>query len=110
MKLLLDENLSPRLLRLLAAEHRGSAHVRDVGLASAGDEEIWRYARQRGLAIVSKDSDFHQRSLLYGHPPKVVWIRVGNCSTDEIGEVLGRHLGGLLEFEADAEAAVLTLS
>lgn len=110
MKLLLDENLSPRLLRLLAIEHEGSLHVREIGLASATDEVIWRFARRHGLTIVSKDSDFHQRSLLFGPPPKVVWIRIGNCSTDEISTVLARHLAALLEFDADPEAALLTLS
>lgn len=110
MKLLVDENLSPRLLRLLAIEHDGSLHVREVGLASATDDEIWRFARRHGLTIVSKDSDFHQRSLLFGQPPKVLWIRIGNCSTDEIFTVLRRHLGALLEFGADPEATLLTLS
>ncbi len=88
MKLLFDENLSPKLPRLLADRFPGSKHVRDCGLKGAPDERIWEYARDHGFAIVTKDSDFHQRSLLWGAPPKVVWICLGNCSRDELVELL----------------------
>jgi predicted nuclease of predicted toxin-antitoxin system len=73
VRLLFDENLSHHLVELLANCYRESTHVRDVGLGRADDEAVWNYAAARGLTIVSKDSDFHQRSLLYGPPPKVVW-------------------------------------
>ena len=78
MRLLLDQNLSPRLVTGLADLYPESVHVRDVGLQMADDETIWAYAEQHGLAILSKDADFHQRSFVRGHPPKVVWIRRGN--------------------------------
>ena len=81
MKLLFDENLSHRLVGQLAAEFPGSTHVRDAGLAAAPDAEVWAYAAANGFVIVSKDTDFQQRALLYGHPPKVIWVRLGNCST-----------------------------
>ena len=61
MKLLFDENLSPRLVNFLSTPFLGSVHVRDVGLAQADDEAIWTYAKDNGFAIVSKDSDFQQR-------------------------------------------------
>lgn len=73
MKLLFDENLSPKLPRLLADYFPGSLHVRDCGLRGFPDSEVWEYARISGFSIISKDSDFQQRSVLYGHPPKVVW-------------------------------------
>ena len=66
MKLLFDQNLSPKLPRLLAKLYPSSAHVRDVGLRDASDSEIWQFAKTKGFVIVSKDSDFQQRSLLYG--------------------------------------------
>ncbi len=69
MKLLFDQNLSPRLPRLLADIYAESIHVREVGLRDAGDLAIWQYAKAQGYAIVSKDSDFQQRSLLHGAPP-----------------------------------------
>jgi predicted nuclease of predicted toxin-antitoxin system len=71
MRLLFDQNLSPRLPRLLADLYPNSTHVREVGLRDASDVEIWEYAKQNGFVIVSKDSDFQQRSLLHGHPPKI---------------------------------------
>jgi predicted nuclease of predicted toxin-antitoxin system len=76
VKLLLDENLSPRLIAALQDLYSGSLHVRDCGLRGASDAQIWRYALENGFAIVSKDSDFAQRSLLLGGPPKVIWLRI----------------------------------
>jgi predicted nuclease of predicted toxin-antitoxin system len=72
MKLLFDQNLSPRLPRLLADLYAQSVHIREVGLRDASDAEIWECAKANGYAIVSKDSDFQQRSLLEGSPPKFI--------------------------------------
>jgi predicted nuclease of predicted toxin-antitoxin system len=110
MKLLFDQNLSPRLVGQLAPEFPGSQHVRDAGLAAAPDPTVWAYAASQGLVIASKDSDFQQRALLYGHPPKVVWIRLGNCPTSAVAALLRARLADLLAFEADPTAALLALS
>jgi len=91
VKLLFDQNLSPRLPFLLADLFPDSLHVRDVGLENATDTTIWEYAKQHELVIVSKDSDFQQRSLLLGHPPQFIWLRVGNCPVATIQESLRRH-------------------
>jgi predicted nuclease of predicted toxin-antitoxin system len=80
MKLLFDQNLSPRLPGLLADIYPESVHVREVALRDADDFTIWEYAKANGFTIVSKDSDFQQRSLLDGAPPKFIWLRVGNCT------------------------------
>jgi predicted nuclease of predicted toxin-antitoxin system len=72
VKLLLDENLSPRLVKLLADAYPGSVHVSEAGLRGAADQRIWEHARAAGYTIVSKDDDFRQRSLFEGTPPKVV--------------------------------------
>jgi predicted nuclease of predicted toxin-antitoxin system len=109
VKLLLDQNLSPRLIRALAIIYPGSIHVRDVDLQAADDVAVWVYAAEHGFAIVSKDADFHERSFLLGHPPKVVWVRRGNCSTAEIEEILRRHHADLLAFERDENGAFLAL-
>ena len=77
MKLLFDENLSHRLVDLLAAEFPGSAHPRQLGMRGASDLGLWEYAREKGFAIVSKDSDFRQRVFLDGPPPKVIWLSIG---------------------------------
>ncbi len=58
MSLLFDQNLSRRLVRVLAAEYPGSEHVDEVGLAGADDQAVWAYAGARGLEVVSKDTNF----------------------------------------------------
>jgi predicted nuclease of predicted toxin-antitoxin system len=88
MKLLFDQNLSPRLPRLLADIYPDSVHVREIGLRDANDSTIWEYAAVHGYTIVSKDSDFQQRSLLFGSPPKFVWLRVGNCTVQLVSNCL----------------------
>ena len=109
MKLFFDQNLSPRLVRTFADICPGSLHAREVGLQEADDAEIWEYAARHNLVIVSKDSDFHQKSFLLGQPPKVVWLRLGNCSTAEIEATLLHHLEDLIEFEQHPTAAFLVL-
>ncbi len=109
MRLLFDQNLSPRLRDLLADLFPGSIHVREVGLQSADDEAVWNYAAQNELTIVSKDSDFRQRSFLFAHPPKVVWLRRGNCSTADIETILRANHSTLITFEQDEEGSFLAL-
>ena len=107
MKLLFDENLAPRLVEALADLFPDSEHVHSAGLAHATDEQVWRYARDHGFTIVSKDSDFHERSLLLGFPPKVVWIRRGNCSTDEIQRLLRDCAADIGRLDSDLQGAFL---
>jgi len=110
VKLLFDSNLSHRLAQSLASLYPGSEHVRNFNLARAGDEAIWDLAREKAFTIVSKDSDFHQRSFLYGFPPKVIWVRIGNCSTGEIEEVLRKRRADIIRFVEDDAHAFLILS
>ena len=110
MKLLFDQNLSHRLVSQLATEFPGSVHVRDVGLGASSDADVWAHARSGGFLIVSKDSDFQQRALLYGQPPKVVWLRLGNCSTAVIVALLRSRWSDIVAFEADPSASFLALS
>lgn len=93
----------------LADLYPNSAHVRDFGLGSADDEPIWRHAAAEGFAIVTKDDDFRQRSFLRGPPPKVIWLRLGNCRTTDIEATLRARSAEVLAFGADAEAALLVL-
>ena len=105
MKLLFDQNLSYKLVRSFSDEFPGSAHVRDLELASAVDLEVWEHAKQFGFTIVSKDTDFSQRGFLFGPPPKVVWIRLGNCSTKEIEDVLHAYSAEIRQFGADPDSS-----
>jgi predicted nuclease of predicted toxin-antitoxin system len=109
MKLLFDQNLSPRLARLLADIYPESVHVREVGLRGADDSTIWQYAEARGYAIVSKDSDFQQRSLLHGAPPKFIWLRVGNCTVKRTEDLLRRYSAAIHTFDLDVSKAHLML-
>jgi predicted nuclease of predicted toxin-antitoxin system len=110
MKLLFDENLSPKLPPLLAASFPGSIHVRDCGLKGSTDDAIWSYAYANGFTLVSKDSDFCQRSILYGQAPKLVWLRIGNCTRDKLLSLLKSHEQDLNAFETDPSEFVLVLS
>jgi predicted nuclease of predicted toxin-antitoxin system len=110
MKLLFDQNLSPKLPALLATEYPGSGHVRWFNLSAAPDPVVWLFAAANGYVIASKDSDFEQRALLYGHPPKVVWLRVGNCSTAAVAVLLQMRHVDVLAFMSDPTAAVLALA
>jgi predicted nuclease of predicted toxin-antitoxin system len=110
IRLLFDENLSARLGAALADVYPGSAHVGEWGLAGAPDDAIWAHARQHGLAIVSKDEDFQRLSVLYGPPPKVIWVRLGNCSTEQIITLLRHRRGEIAAFLANGEAAFLALA
>ena len=110
MKLLVDENISYRLVELLADVFPDSVHVRDVGLEAAADSLIWDYAKSNRLVIVSKDSDLHQRSFVLGQPPKVIWVRLGNCSTADIENLLRRSVAAIISFEEDSDASFLSLS
>lgn len=109
MKLLLDENLSPRLAGRLADLFPGSRHVRDLGLLGRSDDEIWSHAAQHGFVIVSKDDDFHHLSFLRGAPPKVVNLRLGNCTTAQIESLLRARHETLLRFAADPDSGLLLL-
>jgi len=109
VKLLFDQNLAPRLVALLKDLYPDSLHVREVGLQAAADEEIWDAARKEGCVVVSKDADFRQKAFLRGHPPKVIWIRLGNCSTDSIAKLLWSRHAEVSRFLKDPESAFLAL-
>jgi len=110
VKLLFDQNLSHKLARRLTDIFPDSTHVREVGLKEANDPVVWDYAKQQSFMIVSKDADFHQRSFVFGFPPKVVWVQLGNCTTAEVEQVIRKNLVAIKDFYEDAEAAFLVLS
>jgi predicted nuclease of predicted toxin-antitoxin system len=109
MKLLFDQNLSPRLPALLADIYPDSAHVIPLQLDEAEDLEIWDYAKENGFVIVSKDADFQVRSQLYGAPPKVIWIRRGNCSRAAVTKLLRDYSALIHTFALDESKAILLL-
>jgi predicted nuclease of predicted toxin-antitoxin system len=110
VKLLFDENLSPRLPAALASEFPASTHVRAANLLGADDRRIWEHARVQGLIIVSKDTDFRERSFVDGHPPKVIWLDVGNAGTNQVTELLRENRDRIQAFEEQEESSFLILS
>jgi len=87
-----------------------SEHVKTLGLINTDDAVIWEYAKTKGFVIVSKDSDFHQRSLLYGHPPKFVYLRLGNCPTSKIIQILRDNVDTIIQFESSQTESLLVLT
>ena len=109
MKLPFDQNLSPRLADALAALFPGSRHLRHEGLDCADDETIWRFARDHGFGIVSKDSDFQEKSQMAGSKPHVVWVRRGNCSTSQIEQLLRANAERIGDLDQQQDAGFLLL-
>ncbi len=97
MKLLLDENLSDRIIHKIVDLYPNSEHVKTLGLVNTDDILIWEYAKTNDFLIVSKDSDFHQRSLLYGHPPKFIYLRIGNSPTSKIVQTLRNNFDTIIQ-------------
>lgn len=110
MKLLFDENLSHKLADRLADLFPDSTHVRNVGLKSSDDPAVWGFAVHNEFVIVSKDADMHDRSLVFGFPPKIIWIRLGNCSTAEVEDMIRREIDVITKFLDDQFASFLALS
>lgn len=109
MKLLFDENLSPKLPLRLIDIFPNSLHVRDVDMKSTIDPIVWDYAKSNDLMIVSKDADMHDLSLVFGNPPKVIWIRLGNCSTLQVENLLRRNFDAISLFYQDRYLSLLAL-
>jgi predicted nuclease of predicted toxin-antitoxin system len=77
---------------------------------STDDGIIWEYAKTNEFIIVSKDADFHQRSILYGHPPKFIYLRVGNSPTSRITQILRDNVETIAQFEESDVESILILA
>lgn len=109
MKLLLDQNISRKLVKLLDDIFPESKHIPVALSENSEDGEIWSYAKENGYVIVTKDDDFEQRSILFGHPPKLIWVRLGNCKTSDIKFLLRESIDTLIAFNSDEETSFLPL-
>lgn len=110
MKLLLDENLSDRIVPRIIDLYPESEHVKTLVLTNTDDGIIWEYAKEHNFLIVSKDSDFHQRSLLYGHPPKFIYLRIGNSPTSKIIQILRDKFDIISQFGNQKSESILVLA
>ena len=110
MKLLLfDQNISPHLVNSLADIYPNSVHASAIGMGSALDVEIWQYARDNDYMIVTKDADFGELGVIKGFPPKIIWIRRGNCSTQAIGIILRENYLAISNLSEGDDIGILTL-
>ncbi len=109
MKLLFDQNLSPELVQRLAEVFPDSAHVSTLGLDRSDDALVWLYARENDFTIVTQDADYGEMSAIGGFPPRVVWIRRGNSSTQEIEAILRARRDAIESLQGDSVAGLLIL-
>jgi predicted nuclease of predicted toxin-antitoxin system len=109
VKLLFDEMLAPSLVNRLADLFQDSEHVRNLGLKQTPDTDVWRQAKQLGYVIVTKDKDFANLSLVWGAPPKVIQLQLGNCSVQQIEDRLRRDAVLIGEFVARSSKGLLVI-
>jgi predicted nuclease of predicted toxin-antitoxin system len=109
VKLLFDENLSPKLVDALDDVFPDSEHVDRVGLGGEIDNVVWEYAKDNCFILVSKDSDFYDKSAFFGHPPKVIWIRRGNCSNRQIQLLLRNKADAIKAFAQNPELSFIKI-
>lgn len=109
MKFLIDQNLPPRLRHVLEGRFPGTQHVIHLRLDKTRDHVLWRYAIEHGFALMTRDDDFHQRSMLNGSPPKVVYLANAQGDASSLADFIGRNIASLAAFLEDAEASLLIL-
>ena len=109
MKILFDQNISHRLIQYVHDLYPEAKQVRELGIEDATDREIWKYAKKEGYTIATFDADFYDFSLIWGHPPKIIWIRSRNQTTIEIERLLRKHYSSIIDFSRDNELACLEL-
>ena len=109
MKLLLDENLSRRLVTRLSDLFPSSEHVSALGLLNASDLRIWEYARTNDFTIVTADADFYELAITFGPPPKVIWLRRCDYPTRAAENLLRTNAIRVTEFLRDPDQGVLPL-
>ena len=108
--LLLDESLSPKLAKALEREFPGMVHVRQFNMLGMPDIELWRFAAEHKYCIVSPDSDFNELAYVNGPPPQVVWLRMGNATTSDIGAKLLARKNVIEDFISRNTEAVLEIA
>jgi predicted nuclease of predicted toxin-antitoxin system len=109
MRLLFDQNLLPKLVSRLADLFPESSHVQSEGLDCANDDQVWEHARLNGLAIVTKDADYNNLSVVRGSPPKVMLL-LGNCTTAQVEMAFRARYADIEAFEKDPSVGTLALS
>ena len=109
MKLLFDQNISPKIVRQVEADFPNSKQVRHVGLEDASDAIIFDYAKKNGYTVVTFDSDFVDLNVIRGIPPKIIWLKTGNLTTKSISNLLRKYMSALHKFIESEEEGILEI-
>jgi len=109
VKLLLDHNLSHKLVARLADVFPESTQTRLLNLGRTNDPQLWLVAKTHGYLFVTKDRDVAELAILRGAPPKIIWLRIGNCKTATVEQVLRANIDAISHLAEDPEQVVLEL-
>ncbi|EKB47652.1 DUF5615 family PIN-like protein [Cecembia lonarensis] len=109
MRLLFDQNISHRLVKQIIDLFPEAKQVRELGIENFSDRSIWEFAKEKEYIIVTFDGDFYDFSLVYGHPPKIVWLRCLNQTTKNIEVVLRKYHSKIMDFYLDKDLACLEI-
>jgi predicted nuclease of predicted toxin-antitoxin system len=109
MNLLFDQKISHRILPNIQDISPNAKQVRELGLENLTDKEIWDYAKKNEFIIVTFDTDFYDLSLVWGNPPKIVWIRTFNQTNKNIELILRKHINDLIEFQKEKDLSCLEI-
>ena len=109
MKLVFDNNLSHKLVVRLEDIFPGSTHVMVEQLDEADDQTIWAFALEHGFAILSKDSDYSDLSVIRGSPPKVIWLQIGNCRVEDVEKIIRENIQAVSDFLNDPNSDLLSI-
>lgn len=107
--LLIDQNLPKALAEALVSFYPGTKHVKELGMERETDTSLWNYASENDFVIVTKDSDFYDRLTLKGYPPKLIWVRTGNVSTDYLIQLFQSRQAGIKAFLENPDMGYLEL-
>ena len=108
-KLLFDNNISHRVIARISDIFPNANHVMLESLDESTDREVWRFARQNGYTIVTKDSDFNDLAIYHGSPPKVIWIKIGNCKVSQIAKILMDNSDVIKSFLDNSNSTILQI-
>ena len=98
MKLLLDQNISYRLISKIEYLFPNTDQVKRLKLDGKTDHQIWNYTRLNGYTILTFDGDFCDIAAVKGHPPKIIWLRTGNLTTAQLAEVIISRADLIVDF------------
>ena len=107
--IIIDNNLSPKLSAKLRFKYKNIEHVYDLCLGKTSDIEIWNRAKTENGAILTKDGDFFHLYNAFGHPPKVIWIRSGNVTTQYIVLLMINNAMQVIDFLSQDAYGLLEL-